>query len=79
MTIESLVCQIVLISVAVAVLAAVLTIVYVSWRNGISPMPASAPVRRAVVTAIRKLPERGLLVEAGSGWGTLCSSDRKKL
>lgn len=73
MTIESLVYQIVLLSVAAAVLAAVLSIVYVSWRNGISPMPASEPVRRAVISAIRRLPggNGGLMVEAGSGWGTL--------
>jgi hypothetical protein len=34
-------------------------------------MPSSAPVRRAVVAEIHRLPEKGLIVEAGSGWGTL--------
>lgn len=53
-------------------LIAVLSIVYKSWRNGISPMPSSARVRRAVAEAIRRLEAGpGLIVEAGSGWGTL--------
>lgn len=71
MTMVNLVYQIVLMIVAAAVLAAVLYIVYKSWRNGISPMPASAAVRRAVVRVMRQLPSRGVMVEAGSGWGTL--------
>jgi hypothetical protein len=54
-----------------AVFIAVLSIVYASWRNGISPMPSSAPVRRAVADEINKLKGAGVLVEAGSGWGTL--------
>lgn len=68
---ESVVYQAVLVAVAVLVLIAMLSIVYISWRNGISPMPTSAPVRRAVVGVIKQLPSHGLLVEAGSGWGTL--------
>jgi hypothetical protein len=54
-----------------AVLLALLSIVYMSWKNGISPMPASAAVRRAVAAEINRFPEQGLIVEAGSGWGTL--------
>jgi hypothetical protein len=50
---------------------AMLSIVYVSWRNGISPMPASGPVRRAVADELKRLPGCGAIVEAGSGWGTL--------
>ncbi|WP_018750162.1 class I SAM-dependent methyltransferase [Paenibacillus sanguinis] len=38
----------------VALLAA-LSIVYRSWRNGISPMPSPAVVRRAAVRELRKL------------------------
>jgi SAM-dependent methyltransferase len=53
------------------VLAAVLSIVIVSWKNGISPMPASAPVRRAVAAEINRLASCDTVVEAGSGWGTL--------
>jgi hypothetical protein len=53
------------------VLLALLSIVYVSWKNGISPMPASASVRHAVAAEINRFAERGLMVEAGSGWGTL--------
>ncbi len=58
-------------AVALTVLAAVLSIVFMSWRNGISPMPSSARVRRVVVDELRRLPGRGVMVEAGSGWGTL--------
>ncbi|AOZ93076.1 class I SAM-dependent methyltransferase [Paenibacillus crassostreae] len=56
---------------AVAVLIAVISIVLTSWKNGISPMPSSAYVRRAVIAKINEVTEPGLLVEAGSGWGTL--------
>jgi hypothetical protein len=68
---ESLIYQSMLMAVAAFVLAAVLLIVYASWRNGISPMPSPASVRLAVVNVLRKLPSRGVMVEAGSGWGTL--------
>lgn len=54
-----------------ATLLAVLSIVYTSWRNGISPMPTSAPVRRAITSAMRRMSETQTIVEAGSGWGTL--------
>jgi precorrin-6B methylase 2 len=54
-----------------AAFVAVLSIVYASWRNGISPMPSSAPVRQVVADEINKLKGTGVLVEAGSGWGTL--------
>ncbi|MEC0331228.1 class I SAM-dependent methyltransferase [Paenibacillus macerans] len=37
------------------VLLAMLSIVYKSWRNGISPMPASAEVRRAVAAELNRL------------------------
>jgi len=52
----------------------VLSIVFISWKNGISPMPASAVVRGAVAKEARLLQQEaadGLLIEAGSGWGTL--------
>lgn len=58
----------------ITALLAVLSIVYRSWRNGISPMPTSAPVRRVVASEVRRLQgasDAGLLVDAGSGWGTL--------
>lgn len=54
-----------------ATLFAVLSIVYTSWRNGISPMPTSAPVRRAVTSVMKRMGKTGPIVEAGSGWGTL--------
>lgn len=64
-------------------LMGVLAIVYRSWRNGISPMPAAALVRQAVVRELKRLerdaaPEGTAapvaispIVEAGAGWGTL--------
>ncbi|WP_036605406.1 class I SAM-dependent methyltransferase [Paenibacillus assamensis] len=52
-------------------LLSLLSIVWTSWRNGISPMPSSAPVRRAVANEVNRLRGSGLIVEAGSGWGTL--------
>ncbi|MDN4068368.1 class I SAM-dependent methyltransferase [Paenibacillus sp. FSL R5-0407] len=54
----------------IALLAA-LSIVFSSWRNGISPMPTSAPVRQAVITELSKLNGIETIIEAGSGWGTL--------
>ncbi|MFC4598278.1 class I SAM-dependent methyltransferase [Cohnella hongkongensis] len=53
-----------------AALAAALSIVWTSWRNGISPMPSSLRVRQAVAAEVNRIGG-GLLVEAGSGWGTL--------
>ncbi|MGG6313807.1 class I SAM-dependent methyltransferase [Paenibacillus macerans] len=71
----------------IVVLLAVLAIVYRSWRNGISPMPSSAAVRKAAIAELRRMmvirdkatagaeyrasPRSGAIVEAGSGWGTL--------
>ncbi|WP_261378347.1 class I SAM-dependent methyltransferase [Paenibacillus agilis] len=34
-------------------------------------MPSSAPLRRAVANEVNRLRGSGLIVEAGSGWGTL--------
>ncbi|WP_372663473.1 class I SAM-dependent methyltransferase [Cohnella sp.] len=56
---------------AAAVFLAVLSIVYASWRNGITPMPASRLVRREVSNEIHRLNKQGSLADAGSGWGTL--------
>lgn len=58
-------------SLGIAALCGTLSIVYSSWRNGISPMPTSALVRREVARELRKLGACGTLVETGSGWGTL--------
>lgn len=46
----------------ILLLTAVAAIVYRSWRNGISPMPASASVRQAVVRELREL-ERAAALE----------------
>lgn len=56
---------------ALAVLLSVMSIVLVSWRNGISPMPASKAVRAAVAREVSRITGYGHLIEAGSGWGTL--------
>lgn len=52
-------------------LVAVISIVYTSLRNGITPMPSSLQVRRAVAGELNRLAGDGSAVEAGSGWGTL--------
>jgi precorrin-6B methylase 2 len=54
-----------------AVFVAMLSIVYSSWKNGISPMPTSAKLRHAVAAEVNRLSSGGTMVEAGSGWGTL--------
>lgn len=62
---------------ALVVFLAMLSIVYRSLRNGISPMPASAAVRRvaarelALLLAAGGKGQQGVIVEAGSGWGNL--------
>lgn len=56
---------------ALAVLLSVMWIVVDTWRNGISPMPASKAVRLAVAGEVNRIPGYGTIVEAGSGWGTL--------
>lgn len=56
---------------AVLTLIAVVWIVIVSWRNGISPMPTSRPVRQVVIQEVNRIPGYGDIMEAGSGWGTL--------
>ncbi|SDF31996.1 hypothetical protein SAMN04488542_1098 [Fontibacillus panacisegetis] len=56
------------------VFVAMVSIVYRSLRNGISPMPSSRAVRRAVAAEINSLNRVRTIVEAGSGWGTLAFS-----
>lgn len=48
-----------------------LSIVYMTVRNGISPMPSSRRVIRSVTKEIDSLHRANTIVEAGSGWGTL--------
>ncbi len=52
-------------------LLALISIVYVSLRNGISPMPASARVRHVVANEVNRISGSGTIVDAGSGFGTL--------
>lgn len=57
--------------IAVLTLIAVISIVIVSWKNGISPMPTSRPVRQVVIQEVNRIPGYADIMEAGSGWGTL--------
>ncbi|PYE44277.1 hypothetical protein DFQ00_12554 [Paenibacillus barcinonensis] len=57
--------------IAVLTLIAVVWIVIVSWRNGISPMPTSRQVRQVVIQEVNRIPGYADIIEAGSGWGTL--------
>lgn len=63
---------------ALVVFLAMLSIVYRSIRNGISPMPSSGAVRRVAARELGLLlpaadgnGQPGVIVEAGSGWGNL--------
>lgn len=47
-----------------------LSIVWFTIKIGISPMPSSAKVCRAIVKASEDAPE-GSIIDLGSGWGTL--------
>lgn len=57
--------------IAFAVLLAVAWMAARSWRNGISPMPASRAVRRLVIEEVNRISGYASIVEAGSGWGTM--------
>ncbi|SFL95577.1 hypothetical protein SAMN03159341_112153 [Paenibacillus sp. 1_12] len=58
--------------VLIAVMLLVMLFIIVSsLLNGISPMPSSLQVCRTVAAEINRVPRRGSMVEAGSGWGTL--------
>jgi hypothetical protein len=51
----------------------VLSIVYYTLRNGISPMPSSRKAVRAMIPLVEKGRERRLILELGSGWGRLAA------
>ena len=57
------------IAVGLAV-AALMSIVWTSFRVGISPMPSSQKAQKAIISAI---PENthGLIIVLGSGWGSV--------
>jgi hypothetical protein len=63
--------QAVSVLLAALVFVAMMSIVYASWRNGISPMPSSVRVRIAAANEVKRLAKYGTIVDAGSGWGTL--------
>lgn len=47
-----------------------LSIVYRTWKNGISPMPSSPKARKAMLDLI-PAGFQGNIYELGSGWGKL--------
>lgn len=53
--------------------AAVMSIVFFTLKNGISPMPSSSHARSAVMEELKKLSlnSNHLIIDVGSGWGTL--------
>lgn len=57
--------------IALFVAIAAGTIVYFTIKNGISPMPTSRKVARVVEQTVKRLPQHGEIVDAGSGWGQL--------
>ena len=48
-----------------------------TWKNGVSPMPTSSSIRRALLDSLPELSE-GTVVELGSGWGNLLFPLSKK-
>src|SRR5690554_5215597 len=50
-----------------------ISIVYFTLINGISPMPSSVHTRKAVMEEIKKHSKdtNQVIIDAGSGWGTL--------
>lgn len=53
------------------VIFALITIVFYTLRNGISPMPSGPRVGRVVGDVLGDLPVRNHIVELGAGWGSL--------
>jgi hypothetical protein len=47
------------------------SIAYRSLESGITPMPSSGRVRRALESLLDELPATGAMAELGSGWGTV--------
>jgi len=54
------------------IIITILSIVFHTMINGISPMPTSWRARSKMISALREFPECKNIVDAGSGWGTLC-------
>lgn len=58
------------VTLLILLIALSLSIVYWSWKNGISPMPSSRGARNAILSMIPPDFE-GQIAELGSGWGRL--------
>jgi 16S RNA G1207 methylase RsmC len=56
--------------VPLLILALVLSIIYWSIRNGISPMPSTRKQAKAMISLLPS-PIQGRIADLGSGWGTL--------
>jgi hypothetical protein len=63
--------QIASILIVASTLLVVLSIVYKSWRNGISPMPSSSQARQVVANEVNQIAKTGTIIDIGSGFGTL--------
>ncbi len=55
----------------VFILLAVISIVWSTMQTGISPMISSGKARQAMLSLIDRPDGAGLLIDLGSGWGTL--------
>jgi SAM-dependent methyltransferase len=63
--------QIASILIVAITLLVVISIVYKSWRNGISPMPSSVHARQVVAKEVNQIAKTGTIIDIGSGFGTL--------
>ena len=66
----NLIISIILVGFFLLLVLALLSIVFWSWRNGISPMPTSSKVKKRLLISLPEEVE-GDIFELGSGWGTL--------
>lgn len=51
-------------------LSILLLLIFYSMKNGISPMPTSEKMKRALMEVLPDI-ERGIIIDLGSGWGNL--------
>lgn len=58
-------------SAVIILLIIIISIVYRSYKNGITPMPSNYLMHQAVLNEIKRLAIQGQIVDAGSGWGNL--------
>ena len=54
------------------------TIVWYTLKNGMSPMPTGPRIQRAILDVLSRIQRDGVVVELGSGWGTLALGVARK-